>query len=82
MAENIDNVQQQLADAMRRAQEDYARYGQLQSATSEQLFNAQMKQKLGSENATKGLTQQGKHWVHWPVQVLQVPRPCTKAKRA
>jgi hypothetical protein len=59
MAENIDNVQQQLADAMRRAQEDYARYGQLQSTTSEQLFNAQMKQKLGSENATKGLNAAG-----------------------
>jgi len=59
MAENIDNVQQQLAEAMRQAANDYARLGQLQSATSEQLFNAQMKQKLGSENATKGLNAAG-----------------------
>jgi hypothetical protein len=42
MAENIDEIQRQLADAMRRAQEDYARYGQLQTTTSEQVFNAQM----------------------------------------
>ena len=59
MAENIDELQRQLADAMRRAQEDYARYGQLQTTTSQQLFDAQMKQKLGSESATKGLNTLG-----------------------
>lgn len=59
MAENIDELQRQLADAMRRAQEDYARYGQLQTTTSQQLFDAQMKQKLGSESATKGLNTMG-----------------------
>jgi hypothetical protein len=59
MAENIDDVQRQLADAMRRAQEDYARYGQLQTTTSEQVFNAQMKVKFGSEDAAKGLRAAG-----------------------
>jgi hypothetical protein len=59
MAENIDNVQQQLAEAMRQAADDYARYGQLQTTTSQQLFDAQMKQKLGSESATKGLNTMG-----------------------
>jgi len=59
MAQNIDEQQQQLAEAMRRAQEDYAKYGQLQTTTSQQLFDAQMKQKLGSESATKGLNTMG-----------------------
>lgn len=59
MAENIDEIQRQLADAMRRAQEDYARYGQLQTTTSEQIFNAQMKVKFGSEDAAKGLKSAG-----------------------
>ena len=59
MAENIDDVQRQLAEAMRKTAEDYAKLGQLQTATSEQMFNANMKQKLGSENATKGLNAAG-----------------------
>ena len=59
MAENIDNVQQQLAEAMRQAANDYARYGQLQTTTSEQVFNAQMKVKFGSEDAAKGLRAAG-----------------------
>lgn len=59
MAENIDELQRQLADAMRRAQEDYAKYGQLQTTTSEQVFNAQMKVKFGSEDAAKGLRSAG-----------------------
>jgi len=59
MAENIDDVQRRLAEAMRQQAEDYAKLGQLQTATSEQMFNANMKQKLGSENATKGLNAAG-----------------------
>lgn len=59
MAENIDVLAQQLSEAMRRAQEDYARYGQLQTSTSEQIFNAQMKVKFGSEDAAKGLKSAG-----------------------
>jgi hypothetical protein len=59
MAENIDDVQRQLADAMRRAQEDYARYGQLQTATSEELKDAQMKAKYGVENFSKATNKAG-----------------------
>ena len=59
MAENIDNIQRQLAEAMRQQAEDYAKLGRLQTTTSEQLFDAQMKQKLGSESATKGLNTMG-----------------------
>ena len=59
MAENIDELQRQLAEAMRQQAEDYAKLGRLQTTTSEQLFDAQMKQKLGSESATKGLNAAG-----------------------
>ena len=59
MAENIDELQRQLAEAMRQQAEDYAKLGRLQTTTSEQLFDAQMKQKLGSESATKGLNTMG-----------------------
>jgi hypothetical protein len=58
------------------------KYGQLQTTTSEQVFNAQMKVKFGSENAAKGLNLQDRHWAHWQVQASKAPRPCTKAKRA
>jgi len=59
MAENIDEQQRQLAEAMRQQAEDYAKLGRLQTTTSEQLFDAQMKQVLGSESATKGLNTMG-----------------------
>ena len=59
MAENIDELQRQLAEAMRQQAEDYAKLGRLQTTTSEQLFDAQMKQKLGSESAPKGLNAAG-----------------------
>jgi F0F1-type ATP synthase membrane subunit b/b' len=54
MAQNIDERQQELSAAMLRAQQDIAMYGKLHTTTAEQLKDAQMKAKYGSESFTKG----------------------------
>lgn len=57
--ENITEVQRQLSAAMLQVQQDLARFGQVTQASAEQLKDAQMKAKFGSESYTKGVNAAG-----------------------
>jgi len=52
--ENITDVQRQLSAAMLQVQNDLAQFGRVTQQSAEQLKDAQMKAKYGSESFTKG----------------------------
>jgi hypothetical protein len=52
--ENITDVQRQLSAAMLQVQNDLAQFGRVTQTSAEQLKDAQMKAKYGSESFTKG----------------------------
>jgi hypothetical protein len=52
--ENITDVQRQLSAAMLQVQNDLAQFGRVTQSSAEQLKDAQMKAKYGSESFTKG----------------------------
>jgi hypothetical protein len=51
--ENISDVQRKLTAAMQQQAEDYARYGQMQVSTADQLRDAQFQAATGMKNFTK-----------------------------
>ena len=57
--ENITEVQRQVSAAMLQIQRDLAQFGHVTQATAEQLKDAQMKAKFGSESYTKGVKTAG-----------------------
>jgi len=57
--ENITEVQRQLSAAMLQVQQDLAKFGQVTQQSAEQLKDAQMKAKFGSESYTKGVNAAG-----------------------
>ena len=57
--ENITEVQRKLSEAMLRVQQDLATFGQVTQQSAEQLKDAQMKAKFGSESYTKGVNAAG-----------------------
>ena len=57
--ENITEVQRQLSAAMLQVQRDLAQFGQVTQQSAEQLKDAQMKAKFGSESYTKGINAAG-----------------------
>jgi len=58
--ENISDAQRKLSAAMQQQADDYARYGQMQVSTSEQLRDAQFQAATGLKNLSPALNLAGK----------------------